>query len=787
MTKKGVFLGFLGVILWVLPSFAVNHYVDTVACTGNYSIANRTCTGSDGNSFTLMSDCLIAAVAGDSCLVRAGNYVTGMSFLNTSNGTAVAPKVLKPRTGETVIIGARMVFSGVSFVQVGEVGNGFRFQNFSDNNGAMTITATTDHGISCTVATPIGGTTPLTNKGSCGLVIEGNTFSNIHSSCTGNHCAAIYISANDSGGRRMAGLTVRKNVITQSQLGITSLVCDYCRFEDNVVSHARDDGDFFTKYGIKLASNSVFSYVGNNTIFDFSFMNAQFQGGLGIWFDVGVSDTIVEKNLIYDMQGAGLVEEGSSTRNIWRYNVVQEAKIGWRSSNFSKTSVSNFQVVNNSIYGSVETDICLVNIANVAASGQLVQNNILHGAIPFGVNSDREDNVTYGGNLVGTSTGNIVSRGASGGLVTNWDCVGRFEPGARTFTQFESDVSTGDVGTQAVQTFCCTGSEPPNLNLKTGSTGLAGCTGGSDCGAYQQPRVSSCSVEQADADRIVVNFVNSSSSLTVDDSTKFNTVLVNGSARTVNSATSLSSTQVAVEISGADVQVGETISLVIDEAAVKNSWCIGSSLNGGIQQSCGQNPATTTVSCSNNVSAPTGVVRTPYRAQVYLADETTLLTLLASGNDTARVSPGKFFGLALGFTITNDDSPDESYKIVCKENGGADFEPQDSFGVNKLRYSGIRPVSGPGTIPTRPWNQNPGTTFVPGTILASSASSPTAVIPQDSDSILMGVFQILSSTPYHTFFSCRLVVNDGTEFSAGLPTSGFANVETARPSCNCGK
>lgn len=65
-------------ILLATPCFAVNYYADNQAsaapCTGNYSIANRTCTGSDGNSYATIQAAVNAASAGDTVYVRTGTY-----------------------------------------------------------------------------------------------------------------------------------------------------------------------------------------------------------------------------------------------------------------------------------------------------------------------------------------------------------------------------------------------------------------------------------------------------------------------------------------------------------------------------------------------------------------------------------------------------------------------------------------------------------------------------------------------------------------------------------------
>lgn len=82
-------------------AYAATLYRDTVACTNTYSIANRTCTGSDGSSYTTNATAIAAMVAGDTILVRAGTYDDRISFVNRT-GSSGARRTFKAYPGETV-------------------------------------------------------------------------------------------------------------------------------------------------------------------------------------------------------------------------------------------------------------------------------------------------------------------------------------------------------------------------------------------------------------------------------------------------------------------------------------------------------------------------------------------------------------------------------------------------------------------------------------------------------------------------------------------------------------
>lgn len=95
-------LGILGLMIWAAPVDAATLYRDTVACTGNYSVANRNCTGSDGSSYTSNANAIAAMVAGDTILVRAGTYDDRVSFVNRT-GSSGARRTFKAYPGEAVV------------------------------------------------------------------------------------------------------------------------------------------------------------------------------------------------------------------------------------------------------------------------------------------------------------------------------------------------------------------------------------------------------------------------------------------------------------------------------------------------------------------------------------------------------------------------------------------------------------------------------------------------------------------------------------------------------------
>ena len=81
-------------MLWGNASAATNYYVDGSLgsnCTGNYSITNRSCSGSDGNAYTTVQAAVDATVAGDTVYIRAGTYVETVT--TKTNGVDEAGRI----------------------------------------------------------------------------------------------------------------------------------------------------------------------------------------------------------------------------------------------------------------------------------------------------------------------------------------------------------------------------------------------------------------------------------------------------------------------------------------------------------------------------------------------------------------------------------------------------------------------------------------------------------------------------------------------------------------------
>lgn len=94
-------------------------------CTsGNYSIANRTCTGSSGNAYNTIAGALSALASQDTLYIRAGSYyasgtnsyTSGFNIANTKSGTSGTHTKISAYNSESVYIGTasnRMSFASI--------------------------------------------------------------------------------------------------------------------------------------------------------------------------------------------------------------------------------------------------------------------------------------------------------------------------------------------------------------------------------------------------------------------------------------------------------------------------------------------------------------------------------------------------------------------------------------------------------------------------------------------------------------------------------------------------
>ena len=82
-------------------------YVDKTLsgnCSGNYSIANRTCSGSDGDAYTTVQTAVTAMSGGDDIFIRGGTYYENVFIAQSKDGSSNNYSSIQSYPGEWAII-----------------------------------------------------------------------------------------------------------------------------------------------------------------------------------------------------------------------------------------------------------------------------------------------------------------------------------------------------------------------------------------------------------------------------------------------------------------------------------------------------------------------------------------------------------------------------------------------------------------------------------------------------------------------------------------------------------
>jgi hypothetical protein len=172
-----MFFGIFGLAKISLAAAA--YYADgilvTDCTTGNYSIANRTCTGSDGKAYNTIQEAVNAATTpGDTVYVRAGTYV--VTVTSAASGTDGNNITIRAYGNETVTANRVTVthsyntVSGFTFILPG-AGDGTK--------AGVYIARGADH--NTISGNTVRGSALYTGSGSYGMTLKGN-YNNI----TGN-------------------------------------------------------------------------------------------------------------------------------------------------------------------------------------------------------------------------------------------------------------------------------------------------------------------------------------------------------------------------------------------------------------------------------------------------------------------------------------------------------------------------------------------------------------------------------------------------------------------------
>jgi len=124
--------------------FGADYYVDGEPggdCAGNYSIANRNCTGSDGNSYDSPQDLSAIAAAGDNIYFRGGTYrCTSATCITPANSGSSGNEITWTNyENETAIIDGSRTVTGWSQYSGNVYQAAINFQSFPSWNAAGVI------------------------------------------------------------------------------------------------------------------------------------------------------------------------------------------------------------------------------------------------------------------------------------------------------------------------------------------------------------------------------------------------------------------------------------------------------------------------------------------------------------------------------------------------------------------------------------------------------------------------------------------------------------------------
>lgn len=357
------------------------YYRDTVACSGNYSIANRSCTGSDGTSFTSIASARAVMVAGDTLQYRAGTYNEQLSN-GSLNGTASARITFEAFPGESVTLsytgasypmtlnGNYITYSGLTINAIGATGrlsnfvsgNNYIIQNMtiSDNWGAGLLVSggsniTIRNNIirrSGVAGNCVPGQSSITygiylhhTSGTGGVLIEGNELDS-------NTGAGIHAYPGPN-----KGVVFRKNSVHDNNFCTASVGGGVIFFidstggnmespqvYDNVIynngrSHPVHGGPGGNADGIRMSAGAGFTIsnplIANNTIYGHTRLASSSAIANGIQMDLSITGARLVNNLLYNNQDQDITTNGGITTNA--FNACTAA----RSCGTSKVTIAN--------------------------------------------------------------------------------------------------------------------------------------------------------------------------------------------------------------------------------------------------------------------------------------------------------------------------------------------------------------------------------------------------------------------------------------------------------------
>ena len=186
-----------------------------------------------------------------------------------------------------------------------------------------------------------------------------------------------------------------------------------------------------------------------------------------------------------------------------------------------------------------------------------------------------------------------------------------------------------------------------------------------------------------------------------------------------------------------------------------------------------------TDSAVDNDLTPVTLVRAQYLWRLHEANEPVDLTPAsgfwkAAGATGIELPPGGMVLAVFGFRVTGDQTPAESLTLRCQDNGGAAYEPDETYGTHLLRFNTPTPVvyTHQQVLPTRPLvtpGGDPSTYDGDGRIATQRGAMPVRVRSENTDTALAAVVQVRGTAVDGDSVACYLVTDDGTEMTNYTP------------------
>lgn len=367
--------------LFAVPSWATIRYVDPTAgaCTGNYSIASRNCTGSDGNSYATRS-AVPTPSAGDTTYWRTAVYSTtigtggGRHIIPLPIGTAGAYAIEECYPGDTCEVrppdttyplqrGASRKYTKVK---------GFYI------NGVNTVG---EFGI-------------FHNQGESFITLENNEIANYHDSgilVTGsgwiirNNYIHDLTSATCAGGTGFYGIyynngndgLIEGNIIEntpgggiQSYPNATQRVI----IRRNVVKNTGKTCPNSDAFGVVL-SNTTNAEVYNNVIYDMGETGVGTGTAVGIRIKGNVVNAKIYKNTIYDIKNYGIYIDNATATG----TRLQNNHVVGNGTNLLNVGTGTIQTTNRTTGSITDCTVSTSNFTHKAASSCIDAGTALSG------------------------------------------------------------------------------------------------------------------------------------------------------------------------------------------------------------------------------------------------------------------------------------------------------------------------------------------------------------------------------------------------------------------------